>query len=110
MAQLRKCTQTILFHNYRNCRIIASVNSCKIKFQKVSKVTGNTEYIDGTTLHNQVQPLPDLQPSDVMTKISLPRFQFKVTKISFHTTFRNVHTKLSQRPLLEQQNEYFFPP
>lgn len=101
MAHLCKCTQTIWFHNYRNCRIIASVNSHKIEFQKVSKVTGNTGYIQGTTLHNQVQPLPDLQPSDVMTKIpKFPYQDFNSNSLKFHFTqhfelctlsYRNAH-------------------
>jgi len=73
-------------------QIMANVNSCKVKFRKVSKATGNVGYIQGTTLHNPVQPLLDLQPTKV-TKISLIRFQFKITKISFHTTFQIVHTK-----------------
>jgi len=85
--------------------IMANVNLCKIKFQNVPKAMGSVGYIQGPTLHIQVQPLPDLQPShlqtsEVLTKISLRRFQFKIIKISFHTTFQIMHTKCYLIPSL----------
>jgi hypothetical protein len=50
------------------------------------KFTGNVGYIQGTTLHNKVQTLPDLQPShlkptEVMTTIPLRIFQSEIIKI-----------------------------
>jgi len=96
--------------------IMANINSCKVKFQEVSNATGNVGYIQGTTLHNQVQPLPDLQPSHLqpteVTKTSLRRFQFKVIKISFHTTFQIIHTKCYHNTHYwnNRKTNYFIPP
>jgi len=77
---------------------------------------GNVGYIQGTTLHNQVQPLRDLQPShlqptEVMTKISLRRFQFKIIKILFHTTFQIMYTKCYHNTHYwdNRKTNYFIP-